>query len=46
MICTLFTEQNSKEGIFMRYSYELNLNLVGHESDRFARGLIELFLSL
>ncbi|MBE5909077.1 MAG: helix-turn-helix domain-containing protein, partial [Lachnospiraceae bacterium] len=22
MICTLFTGQTSKEGIFMRYSYE------------------------
>ncbi|MBE5829189.1 MAG: helix-turn-helix domain-containing protein, partial [Butyrivibrio sp.] len=25
MICTLFTGQTSKEGIFMRYSYEFKL---------------------
>ena len=28
MICTLFTGQNSKEGIFMRYSYEFKLMCV------------------
>ncbi len=28
MICTLFTGQNSKEGIFMRYSYEFKRKCV------------------
>ncbi|MBE5964872.1 MAG: helix-turn-helix domain-containing protein, partial [Lachnospira sp.] len=28
MICTLFTGQTSKEGIFMRYSYEFKLMCV------------------
>ena len=28
MICTLFTGQSSKEGIFMRYSYEYKINCV------------------
>ncbi len=28
MICTLFTGQTSKEGIFMRYSYEFKLKCI------------------
>ena len=28
MICTLFTGQTSKEGIFMRYSYEFKKECV------------------
>jgi hypothetical protein len=28
MICTLFTGQTSKEGIFMRYSYEFKLEAI------------------
>lgn len=29
MICTLFTVQNSKEGIFLRYRYEFKRTAVG-----------------
>ena len=40
MICTLFTGQTGKEGIFMKYSYEFKMN--AHSCTEKEKGQIHL----